>query len=58
MFLEMSVDFQQSTQRYTLRSGTDKSLAFSISCFPICSTTKIIFLAWVKEVRTTMETEM
>jgi hypothetical protein len=28
--------------------GADKSLAF-----PICSTTKRIFLGWVKEVRTT-----
>jgi hypothetical protein len=31
-----------------LREGADKSLAF-----PTCSTTKIIFLGWVKEVRTT-----
>jgi hypothetical protein len=27
-------------------------LAFPISYFPICSTTKRIFLGWVKEVRT------
>jgi hypothetical protein len=31
-----------------LRRGADKS-----SAFPICSKTKIIFLGWVKEVRTT-----
>jgi hypothetical protein len=36
-----------------IRRGADKSLAFSISYFPICSTTKRIFLGWVKEVRTT-----
>jgi hypothetical protein len=28
-------------------------LAFPVSYFLICSTTKIIFLGWVKEVRTT-----
>jgi hypothetical protein len=33
--------------------GADKSLAFLISSFPICSKTKRIFLGWVKEVRTT-----
>jgi hypothetical protein len=33
--------------------GADKSLAFAISSFPICSTTKRMFLGWVKEVRTT-----
>jgi hypothetical protein len=32
----------------SVRRGADKSLAF-----PICSTTKRIFLGWVKEVRTT-----
>jgi hypothetical protein len=32
--------------------GAVKSLAFPIY-FPICSTTKRIFLGWVKEVRTT-----
>jgi hypothetical protein len=31
-----------------IRKGADKSLAF-----PICSTTKRIFLGWAKEVRTT-----
>jgi hypothetical protein len=31
-----------------IHSGVDKSLAF-----PICGTTKRIFLEWVKEVRTT-----
>jgi hypothetical protein len=35
-----------------LRSGADKSLAFPISYFPICSTTKRIFLGWIKEVKT------
>jgi hypothetical protein len=35
-----------------IRMGADKSLAFHISYFPFCSTTKIIFLVWVKEVRT------
>jgi hypothetical protein len=33
---------------FYIRRGAEKSLAF-----PICSTTKIIFLGWVKEVRTT-----
>jgi hypothetical protein len=37
---------------FRVRGGADKSLAFPISYFPICSTTKIIFLGWVKEVRT------
>jgi hypothetical protein len=36
-----------------LRRTADKSLAFPISYFPVCSTTKRIFLGWVKEVRTT-----
>jgi hypothetical protein len=35
------------------KHGADKCLAFSISYFPICSTTKRIFLGWVTEVRTT-----
>jgi hypothetical protein len=35
----------------TIRRGADKSLAFPISYFPICSTTKRIFLGRVKEVR-------
>jgi hypothetical protein len=30
--------------------GADKSLAFPISYFPICNTTKKIFLGYVKEV--------
>jgi hypothetical protein len=38
---------------FALRRGADKSLAFPISRFPICSTTERIFLGWVKEVRTT-----
>jgi hypothetical protein len=36
-----------------IHRGADKSLAFPISYFPICSTTKGIFLGWVNEVRTT-----
>jgi hypothetical protein len=36
-----------------IRRGADKSLAFPISYFPAYSTTKIIFLGLVKEVRTT-----
>jgi hypothetical protein len=36
-----------------IRRGADKFMAFLISYFPICSTTKRIFLGWVKEVRTT-----
>jgi hypothetical protein len=36
-----------------IRRGADKSLALVIACFPICSTTKRIFLGCVKEVRTT-----
>jgi hypothetical protein len=36
-----------------LLKGAEKSLALLISYFPICSTTKRIFLEWVKEVRTT-----
>jgi hypothetical protein len=32
--------------------GADKSLAFPVSYFPICSTTKRIFLGWVKELIT------
>jgi hypothetical protein len=37
---------------YFYSRGADKSLAFPSSYFPICSTTKITFLGWVKEVRT------
>jgi hypothetical protein len=36
-----------------ISTGADKSLAFPISYFPICSTTKRVFLGWVKEVKTT-----
>jgi hypothetical protein len=36
-----------------VRRAADKSLAFPISYFPICSATKRIFLGWFKEVRTT-----
>jgi hypothetical protein len=35
-----------------IRRGADKSSVFPVSYFPICSTTKRIFLGWVKEVRT------
>jgi hypothetical protein len=35
------------------RNGADKSLAFPMSYLTIWSTTKTIFLGWVKEVRTT-----
>jgi hypothetical protein len=38
---------------YIVRRGADNSLAFPISYFLICSTTKRFFLGWVKEVRTT-----
>jgi hypothetical protein len=38
-------------EKYICRDA-DKSLAFPISYFPICSTTKRIFLGWVKEVTT------
>jgi hypothetical protein len=34
--------------RHEIHRGADKSLAF-----PVCNTTKRIFLGWVKEVRTT-----
>jgi hypothetical protein len=33
--------------------GADMFLAFLISYLPTCSTTKRIFLGWVKEARTT-----
>jgi hypothetical protein len=39
--------------RCKIRRGGGKSLAFPVSYFPICSTTKRISLGWVKEVRTT-----
>jgi hypothetical protein len=35
------------------RRGADKSLPFPVSYFLICSTTKRLFLGWVKEVITT-----
>jgi hypothetical protein len=44
---------QSKILRGNVYRGADKSLGFLISNFPICSTTKIIFLKWVKEVRTT-----
>jgi hypothetical protein len=44
-FDEISVPYGE---HLPIRRGADKSLAF-----PICNTTRIIFLGWVKEVRTT-----
>jgi hypothetical protein len=41
------------THDLELCRGPDKSFAFPNSYFLICSTTKRIFLGWVKEVRTT-----
>jgi hypothetical protein len=49
--MRLPTDFSAGVTR--IRRGVDKFLAFPISYFPICSTTKIIFLGWVKEVRTT-----
>jgi hypothetical protein len=48
-----SVRLTHCSYAHLVRRGADKSLAFPISYFPVCSTTKIIFLGWVKEVRTT-----
>jgi hypothetical protein len=45
--------FLHSQWALYIRRGAEKSLAFRISYFPICSTTKRIFLGWIKEVRTT-----
>jgi hypothetical protein len=45
--------FDKQREGETIRRGADKSVAFPISYFLICSTTKRIFLGWVKEVRTT-----
>jgi hypothetical protein len=53
MFLTESVEKNITDILYQLGRGADKSLAFAISYFPICSTTKGIFLEWVKEVRIT-----
>jgi hypothetical protein len=50
-YLNVNVNFLTSSVAINflgIRRGADKSLAF-----PICSTTKRIFLGWVKEVRTT-----
>jgi hypothetical protein len=33
---------------HLIHRGADKSLAFPISYFPICTTTKRIFFGWVK----------
>jgi hypothetical protein len=46
VYIDVSVDRTVARSR-ELRRGADKSLAF-----PIFSTTKRIFLGWVKEVRT------
>jgi hypothetical protein len=53
LFLHHSQLIRVITLLFDICRVADKSLAFPISCFPICSTTKIIFLGWVKEVRTT-----
>jgi hypothetical protein len=44
---------EHSSDYEVIRRGADKSLVFPISYFPICSTTKRIFLGWLKEVRNT-----
>jgi hypothetical protein len=49
---EIKLSLQKNSSD-ALRKCADKSLAFPISYFPICSTTERIFLGWVKEVRTT-----
>jgi hypothetical protein len=54
----LSVNVQQPKNSCTcLREivcrGADKSLAFPLSSFYICSTTKRFCLGWVKEIRTT-----
>jgi hypothetical protein len=38
---------------WDIHRAADRFLAFPISYFPVCSTTKIIFLGLVKEVITT-----
>jgi hypothetical protein len=50
----MSAFYKWSHKNKTLyiRRGADKYLAFPIYYFPVCSTTKRIFLGWVKDVRT------
>jgi hypothetical protein len=45
--------YYEDIDRRIICRGADKCLALPISYFPICSTTKRIFLGWVKEVRTT-----
>jgi hypothetical protein len=52
-FFIISRSNRQNPLLITVSLTTYKSLAFPISYFPIFSTTKIIFLGWVKEVRTT-----
>jgi hypothetical protein len=52
VFWELACCLHERIERQ-IRRGADKSLAFPISYFPVCSTTKIIFLGCVKEVRTT-----
>jgi hypothetical protein len=46
--LQVEAIGKNQTNQQPLRRGAEKSLDF-----PICSKTKIIFLGWVKEVRTT-----
>jgi hypothetical protein len=41
------------TTNFVISRDADKSLAFPISYFLNCNTTKTIFLRWVKEVRKT-----
>jgi hypothetical protein len=48
-----SIIVQGDQKKKQIRRCADNYLAFPISYFPICSTTKRIFLGWVKEVRTT-----
>jgi hypothetical protein len=51
MVMRLKIGFTgllMKTHIHDVRRGVGKSLAF-----PICSTNKIIFLRWVKEVRTT-----
>jgi hypothetical protein len=49
---ERKLHYLYLSRAYICR-GADKSSASLISYFPVCSTSKIIFLGWVEEVRTT-----
>jgi hypothetical protein len=44
--------FQHQDSGERILCYADKFLAFPVFYFPICTTTKRIFLGWVKEVRT------